>query len=149
MPAVHSQCKHKCRYRVEVSMVVWHSKHITVHSEDKLHQTSTTRAQLSLKNCPMLVHTSVSAVKSCPQVSDSKIFARFPNFYLSLSHLTPSMNGIPSSYRVHIWYGKTRMAGLESADEAQYIDVTDRQQCHRSKCHANVLHWAAKTSTNK
>jgi len=43
--------------------------------------------------------------------------------------------GIPSSYRVHIWQGKTRMAGLQSGEGrmmidsvvwAQYINVTDR-----------------------
>jgi len=41
-----------------------------------------------------------------------------------------------SSYRVHIWYGKTRMTGLQSGEGrmmidsvvwAQYINVTDRQ----------------------
>jgi len=42
--------------------------------------------------------------------------------------------GIPFSYRVHIWCGKTRMAGLHSREGrmmidsvvwAQYINVTD------------------------
>jgi len=46
------------------------------------------------------------------------------------------MTGIPSSYRVRIWYGKTRMAGLQSGEGrmmidsvvwAQYINVTDTQ----------------------
>jgi len=44
--------------------------------------------------------------------------------------------GLPSSYRVHIWYGKTRMAGLQSRKgrmmidsvvSAQHINVTDTQ----------------------
>jgi len=55
-------------------------------------------------------------------------------------------DGNPSSYRVHIWYGKTRMAGLQSGEGrmmidsvvwAQYINVTDtqipRQPRRRSK----------------
>jgi len=46
------------------------------------------------------------------------------------------MTGITTSYRVHIWYGKTRMAGLQSGEDsmmidsvvwAQYINVTDTQ----------------------
>jgi len=63
------------------------------------------------------------------------LLAGFSDFYLHLSHLTPSMRGIPSSYRVHIWYGKPRMAGLQSGEGrmmidlvwAQYINVTDTQ----------------------
>jgi len=44
--------------------------------------------------------------------------------------------GILSSYRDHIWCGKTRMAGLQSVESrmmidsvvlAQYINVTDTQ----------------------
>jgi len=43
--------------------------------------------------------------------------------------------GVASSYWVHIWYGKTGMAGLQSGEGhtmidsvvwAQYINVTDR-----------------------
>jgi len=50
--------------------------------------------------------------------------------------LTPSMRRIPSSYRVRIWYGKTRIASLQSGENrmmidsvvwAQYINVTDTQ----------------------
>jgi len=46
------------------------------------------------------------------------------------------MSGIPLSYRVHIWCGKTRMTGLQSGEGrmmidsvvwAQYINVTDTQ----------------------
>jgi len=56
--------------------------------------------------------------------------------HLPLSDLTPSMREISSSYRVHIWYVKTRMAGLQSREGrtmidsvvwAQYINVTDTQ----------------------
>jgi len=60
--------------------------------------------------------------------------------------------GDPLGYRVHIWYGKTRMAGLQSGEGrmmidsvvwAQYINVTDtptdRQTRRHSKCCANVL----------
>jgi len=61
-------------------------------------------------------------------------------------HLTPS------SHRVHIWYGKTRMAGLQSAEGrmmidsvawAQYINTTDTQtampHCD-SNSRPNTLH---------
>jgi len=57
----------------------------------------------------------------------------YPNI---ASHLTPPIREILSSYRVHIWYGKTRMAGLQSHEGrmlidsvvwAQYINVTDTQ----------------------
>jgi len=68
----------------------------------------------------------------------------FATFTYSLSYLTPSMRGIPASYRVHIWYGKTRMAGLQSGAGhtmitsivwAQYINVTDTQtDSHAARC---------------
>jgi len=58
---------------------------------------------------------------------------------------------IPLSYWVHIWYGKTKMAGLQ-CDEgrmminsvvwAQYINVTDthtQRRCH-SNSRSNALH---------
>jgi len=62
------------------------------------------------------------------------ILATFSDFYLPLFHLMPSMRGIPRAYRVHIWYGKTRTAGLQSGEGpmmidsvvwAQYINVTE------------------------
>jgi len=68
----------------------------------------------------------------------------FPDFCLPVLHLMPSMREIPSSCRVHIWYGKIRMAGLQSVEGrmminsvvwAQYINVTDAH----SKCCANAL----------
>jgi len=46
------------------------------------------------------------------------------------------MKGFPSSYRVHIWYGETSIAGLQSGEGrmmiasvvwTQYINVTDTQ----------------------
>jgi len=71
-------------------------------------------------------------------------------------HLMNSMRGITSGYQVHIWYGKTRMAGLQSGEGrvminsvvwAQHINVTDtqplfvteRQPRHHIKCHP--MHW--------
>jgi len=45
------------------------------------------------------------------------------------------MSGFPSSWRVHIYYGETRMAGLQSGEGrlvidsvvwAQYSNLTDR-----------------------
>jgi len=51
-----------------------------------------------------------------------------------LSHLAPSLSGIPLYCSVHTWYGKTVMAGPHSGKSrtmidsdvlAQYINVTD------------------------
>jgi len=60
------------------------------------------------------------------------------------------MKEIPSSYRVRIWYGKTRIAGLQfregrtmidSVVWAQYINVsdtqTDRQTILQPRRHSN------------
>jgi len=127
-------------------------------------------AQRSLTNRSTLVHADVKisltqnamkhsfpccAVKSCPLVNDCDLLAKFSDFYLPLSHLTPSMS---SSCRVHIWYDKTRMAHkygegrimIDSIVWAQYVNATDTQtQTHRqprrhSKCRANALRRAAK-----
>jgi len=55
------------------------------------------------------------------------------------------MRGISSSYRVHIWYGKTRLAGLQydegrmmidSVVWAQYINVTDTQTDTQPRRHS-------------
>jgi len=48
------------------------------------------------------------------------ILAVFCDIYLPLSHLTSSMRGMPSSY--HIWYRKTRMAGLQSGENRMMIN---------------------------
>jgi len=59
----------------------------------------------------------------------------FPTFTHPLLSYDLS-EGIPSSYRVNIWRGKTRMVGLQSGEGrtmidsvvwAQYINVTDTQ----------------------
>jgi len=91
----------------------------------------------SLTNRPTLVHASVEisltqnamkysfpcwAVKSCPLVNDCDLLAGFSDFYLPFSHLTPSIRGIPSSYRVHIWCGKTRMAEQQCDEGRIMID---------------------------
>jgi len=56
----------------------------------------------------------------------------------------PLLRVIPLSYRVHIWYGKTRIAGLQFGEGhvmidsviwVQYINMTDTQTA--------TLHWAA------
>jgi len=87
-------------------------------------------ARLLLTNHPMFVHV----VKSCPRVNDCDLLAAFYDFYLPIFHLMPSMRGITLSYRVHIWRGKPRMAGLQSGEGrtmidwviwAQYTNVTD------------------------
>jgi len=49
-------------------------------------------------------------------------------------HLTPSVTKIPSNYQVHIWYGKTRMAGLQSGEGRMMIDsrrLGTTHQCDR------------------
>jgi len=57
-------------------------------------------------------------------------------FVTYFQHLMPSVSGTPLSCRVRIWYGETRMAGLQSGESrimidsvvwAQYINVTDTQ----------------------
>jgi len=53
------------------------------------------------------------AVKTCCLMNDCNVVARFSDLP-TLSHLMSSMRGIPLSYRVHIWYEKTRVAGLQS-----------------------------------
>jgi len=74
------------------------------------------------------------AAKSCSLVNDSDLLAGFCDFHLPFSHLALSVSRNPSRYRVHIWSGKTRMAGLQSGKGrmmidsvvwAQYINVTD------------------------
>jgi len=99
----------------------------------------TQEAQLSLTNRPTLVHADAktcSTHRSCPLVNGCDLLDEFFDFYLPFFHMMPSMRGIPSSYRVHIWYEKTRMAGLQSGEGrimidsvvwAQYINVTDTQ----------------------
>jgi len=59
------------------------------------------------------------AVKCCPLVNDCDLLAGFSNFYSPLFHATTS---IFSSYRVHIWYGKSRVAGLQSGESRMMID---------------------------
>jgi len=92
---------------------------------------STQEAQLSLINRPTLVHVDVS----CCAVLYPIYWPDRLNFTHPLTFHAPS-EGIPSSYRVHIWCKKTRMAGLQSGEGrmmidsvvwAQYINVTDTQ----------------------
>jgi len=89
------------------------------------------------------------AVNSCPLVNDCNLLAGFSDCYLHLSLLTASMKGNPSSYRVHIWSGKTRMAGLQSGEGrmmidsvvwAQHINVTDTQTHRQPRRHSNSRH---------
>jgi len=56
----------------------------------------------------------------CCQQLDS-ILAGFSDLYLPLSRLAPSVRGIPSSYRVHIWFEKTRTAGLQRPAEYRQL----------------------------
>jgi len=97
--------------------------HPTVTTHSLIHE-----AQPSLTNHPTIVHADVKtsptqnatkysfpccAVKSCPLVNDCDLLAGFSDFYLPLTQLMPSL---PSSYRVYICYGKTRMTGLQSSE---------------------------------
>jgi len=84
-------------------------------------------AQPSLSNRSTLVHADVkislmqnAAKHSIPAVRD--LLAGFCHFYLPFSHLTPSTKAIPASYRVRIWYGNTRMAGLQSGEGRMVIN---------------------------
>jgi len=68
------------------------------------------------------------AVKGCHLVNDSDLLAKFSSFYLPLSHMTPSLRGLPSSYQVYIWYEKIRMAGVKCGESRMMIDsVINRQ----------------------
>jgi len=85
------------------------------------------------------------------------------NAFITYSqYLMRSMMGIPSSYQVHIWYGETRMAGLQSGEGctmidsvvwAHYVNVTDTQTvtqpCRHGNSCPNALQWATKTITQK
>jgi len=129
-----------------------------------MHTVDSTRSSAVTSNCPVLGHD----VMCCPLVNDCDLLAGFcdlqraayrldfSDFYLPLSHFTPSMRKY-LYYQFHIWYEKTRMAGLQSGEGrmmidsvvwAQYVNVTDRQTHRqprrRSKCRANALRRAAK-----
>jgi len=57
------------------------------------------------------------------------LLAEFSDICLPLSYLTPSMREIPSSYRIRMWYVKTRMAGLESVEGRMMVGrrIRDRK----------------------
>jgi len=79
--------------------------------------------------------------------------ARITNVLIAYSHyLTPSLSEIPSSFRVHIWYGKTRMAGLQiqsgngrSMISSVVCSGTIRQRDRHTDSRPNALCRAAKT----
>jgi len=81
----------------------------------------------------MLVHADVlcCAVKSCLLVNDYDLLAKFSDFYLPIYHLIPSMKVMPSSYRVLVWCGKFRMAGLQSSEGRMMIDSVVWAQCFK------------------
>jgi len=51
--------------------------------------------------------------------------------------LTPSIREILSRYRVHIWYGKTRMAGLQSGEGRMMIDSVVMGTTHQRDTHTD------------
>jgi len=130
-------------------------KNPNIHSNNCYSQAIKQEAQLLLTNRLTLVHTSIPccAVKSCPLVNDCDLLAWFSDFYLTISHLTPSMREIPSSYQVHICIGKLechfwwRLYIDSSSGHNTSMWQTQRQtyrQPHRhSKCRSNTLHLAA------
>jgi len=77
-----------------------------------------------------------------------RAIGRIFRLYLPLSHLVPSMIGLPSSYRVHVWCARTRTARLQSREGRTMTESivsaiwstwqtdrhTDRQPCHHSTC---------------
>jgi len=81
----------------------------------------------------------------------------FPAFPTPLS--SDVLNkGIPLSYRVHIWHGKTRMAGLQSGESrtminsvvwAQYINVTDTQPRRYMPRQRNASGGKSKRKSNR
>jgi len=129
-------------------------------------------AQLSLTNRPTLLPSGellrfigrilrLTVIHQRVTFDSSLYWPDFPT-YLALSHLTPSMRGVPRSYRVHVWYEKIRTAGLQSGEGRMMIDsvvwaqhinvtatqprnVTERQPRRHSK--RRSTHWrrAAKT----
>jgi len=99
------------------------------------HKKLSSRWQTARRSC-----TPCCAVRSCPLVNDCDLLAWFFDFYFPVFHSTPPIKEIPSSYRIHIWYKKTRMAGLQSGEGrmmidsivlAQYVNVTDTQPHRR------------------
>jgi len=96
---------------------------LTAKPPDKDCLTPMLRQQKLLKcashalNAPTGSDAHVHAMLCCQD-----LLACFSDFYLPLSHLTPSMKVIPSSYPVHIWYDNTRMAGLQSGEGHMMID---------------------------
>jgi len=80
------------------------------------------------------VSTRNSSIADKPPVA---ALAGFCDFYLPLSHLTPSIWEIPWSYRIHIWYRKTRTAGLQSGGGRIMID-TSPVDCWSEKATATV-----------
>jgi len=62
-------------------------------------------------------------------------------------HLTPPISGIPSSYRVHIWYGKIRMAGLHTTSWRSHDDRLRRlgtihQRNRQTDSHVTIANTA-------
>jgi len=76
-------------------------------------------------------------IKSCPLANDCNLMVGFSKFYQPLSSLMPSMRGIPLSYRVHIWYRKTRTAGLQSGESCTMIDSVVLGTIHQCDRHTH------------
>jgi len=78
-------------------------------------------AQLSLTNYPTLLPSVESLQFTGRILLMTTYWPDFPLPLWALFHSTPSMTRIILSYPVHIWYGKTRMAGLQSGKVAWWL----------------------------
>jgi len=80
-----------------------------------------------------IVYSQVAKLSlTCCQNACRKVFARSRHVNVRLTysqHSTPSMRGIPSSYWVHVWCGKTRMAVLQSGEGRMMVDSVVWAQC--------------------
>jgi len=77
------------------------------------HQSMKQEARLLLTDCPTLVHASVKVSLTQNTMKHSLLLRPdFPMFAYLSSNLRPSMRGIPTSYRVHIWYVKIERLGV-------------------------------------
>jgi len=91
----------------------------------KFQKTQCFSVQTNIGSMPVHADAPCCAVKSCPLVNDCDLLAGFFNFYPSVSHLTPSM-----SYRIHIWYGKTRTAMLQSGEGRSRLGTIHQRDRH-------------------
>jgi len=130
-----------CRWIQEVQLLLTNPRHLCM---PKLRSPWHKMLQSSA------FHAVLSSAALCWMTA---ILAEFCEFYLPIPHLTPSLRGIPSSYQVHIWSGKTRMAGLQSGEGRIMIDSSRLGTIHQRGRHtdshvaianASLTHYVAR-----